>query len=130
VESIVLKMYKYFSIFTVRNERLKSFCEEDDVHYANLQSHSRSRWLSLLPAIERILQLWEPLKNFFLEETRPPKAIVDFFNNPLSQIYFLFLHCQTFLFEKQIKKIEKSDITISQKNYKRFRTNTFRTRRS
>jgi len=112
VESTVLKIYKYFSIFTVRNERLKSFCEEADVHYANLQSHSRTRWLSLLPEIERILQLWEPLKNFFLEETRPPKAIVDFFNNPLSQIYFLFLHCQTFLFEKQIKKIEKSDITI------------------
>jgi hypothetical protein len=39
--SIVLKIYKYFSIFTVKNERLKTFCEE-----ANLQSHSRTRWLS------------------------------------------------------------------------------------
>lgn len=65
VESVVLKIYKYFSIFTVRNERLKSFCEAADVIYANLQSHSRTRWLSLLPAIERILKLWLPLKDFF-----------------------------------------------------------------
>jgi len=36
-ESIVLKIYKYFSIFTVRNERLKSFREEADVHFANFQ---------------------------------------------------------------------------------------------
>ncbi|CAH1107075.1 unnamed protein product [Psylliodes chrysocephalus] len=112
VVSIVLKIYKYFSIYTVRNERLQSFCEAADVIHANLQSHSRTRWLSLLPAIERILKLWEPLKECFFAETRPPKVIIDFFNNPLSQVYFLFLHSQSFLFETQIKKIEKSNITI------------------
>lgn len=112
LESIVLKIYKYFSIFTVRNERLKSFCTEVEVTHSNLLSHSRTRWLSLLPAIERVLKLWEPLKDFFLAETRPPKVIIDFFQNQLSLVYLLFLHSQSFLFEKQIKKIEKSNITI------------------
>lgn len=112
VESIALKIYKYFSIYTVRNERLKFFCDDAVVVYANLQWHSRTRWLSLLPAIERILKLWEPLKDFFLAESKPPKMLVDFFQHPLSQVYFLFLHSQSFLFEKHIKKIEKSIITI------------------
>lgn len=51
-------------------------------------------------------------KRIFFAETRPPKVIIDFFNNPLSQVYFLFLHSQSFLFETQIKKIEKSNIII------------------
>jgi len=116
VESVVLKIYKYFSIYTVRNERLKSFCDEADVTYSSIQSHSRTRWLSLLPALEKILKLWEPLKQFFLNETKPPKVLVDFFNHPLSEIYFLFLHCQSFLFEKQIKRLEKHFITITEVN--------------
>lgn len=42
--------------------------------------------------------MWKPLQNFFSNEKNAPKAITDFFNNPL--------------FEKQIKKIEKYAITI------------------
>ncbi|CAK1594251.1 unnamed protein product [Parnassius mnemosyne] len=112
VESIVLKIFKYFSIFTVRVERLKDFCEQAALEYNNILSHSRSRWLSLLPAIERILKLWLPLKEFFAKEAKAPKAVVDFFADPLSEVYTLFVHSQAFLIEKQIKKIEKSVITI------------------
>lgn len=36
VESIVLKIYKYLSIFTVRNKRLKLFCKDADIKDANL----------------------------------------------------------------------------------------------
>lgn len=116
VESLVLKIYKYFSIFTVRVERLKDFCDYADIAYGNILSHSRSRWLSLLPAIERLLRLWEPLKEFFAAEEKAPKAITDFFANPLSEVYTWFLHSQAFLIEKQIKKIEKSVITIIEVN--------------
>lgn len=112
VESIVLKIFKYFSIFTVRVERLKEFCEIAEVEYNNILSHSRSRWLSLLPAIERIVKLWVPLKDFFAAEEKAPKAIVDFFENPLSELYTLFVHSQSSLIEKQIKRIEKTVISV------------------
>lgn len=111
-DSIVNKIFKYFSIYTVRNEKLKDLCDYIDVSYANVMSHSRTRWLSLMPAIERILKLWEPLKAFFQAEKKPPKAISDFFSNPLAELYFLFIHSQAYLFEQEIKKIEKNIITI------------------
>mgnify|MGYP005607543773 CR=1 FL=1 len=51
------------------------------------------------------------LKNFFLKEENAPKAIIDFFKNPLSELYTKFVQSQMFLFEKQIKKLEKVIIT-------------------
>lgn len=112
VEVIVLKIFNYFSIYTVRTEKLKEFCSYVDIHYQTLLSHSRTRWLSLMPAIERILKLWIPLKNYFDSEERPPKIIVDFFKNPMSEIYFLFLHSNLNLFDKNIKSVEKNKVSI------------------
>jgi len=65
VEVIVLKIFNYFVIYTVRTEKLKEFCSIVDINYQTLLSHSRTRWLSLMPAVERILKLWTPLKIFF-----------------------------------------------------------------
>lgn len=65
VEVIVLKIFNYFATYTVRTEKLKEFCSFVDINYQTLSSHSRTRWLSLMPAVERILKLWTPLNNFF-----------------------------------------------------------------
>lgn len=70
-----MKIYNYFSIFTVRTEILKDFCQECDVEYSKLLYHSKTRWLSLYPAIERLLILFEPLKNYFLSLENPPKVL-------------------------------------------------------
>ncbi|XP_039950958.1 uncharacterized protein LOC120768361 [Bactrocera tryoni] len=104
IKSVVLKIYKYFCIFTVRTERLKQFCENAQVIFNEILSHTRSRWLSLSPAIERILQLWIPLKELFEVEKGAAKVITDFFKNPLAELYFTFIHSQAFVIEKQIKK--------------------------
>lgn len=71
VESIIMKIYNYFSIYTVRTETLKEFCVEADTEYRQLLYHSKTRWLSLFPAIERILQLYEPLKDYFEHIEKP-----------------------------------------------------------
>lgn len=73
IESIIMKIFNYFSVFTVRTEALKDFCEQSEVEYSKLLCHSKTRWLSLYPAIERLLQLYEPLKNYFLSLENPPK---------------------------------------------------------
>ncbi|CAI6367360.1 unnamed protein product [Macrosiphum euphorbiae] len=108
VEVIVLKIFNYFAIYTVRTEKLKEFCSFVDINYQTLLSHSRTRWLSLMPAVERNLKLWTPLKNFFDSAERVPKIILDFFKSPISEIYFLFLHSNLNLFEKNIKSVKRT----------------------
>lgn len=112
VECIVLKIYNYFSIYTVRTERLKDFCAFTEIEFQTLLSHSKTRWLSMFPAVEKILKLFDALKSFFLSEENPPKILADFFKNPLSEAYLFLVHSQLFLFHKHILKIESSNVTI------------------
>jgi hypothetical protein len=53
VEVIVLKIFNYFEIYTIRTEKLKEFCSFVDINHQTLLSHLRTRWLSLMPAVER-----------------------------------------------------------------------------
>lgn len=112
VESIILKIYNYFSIYTVRTEALKEFCIEVDSQYRQLLYHSRTRWLSLFPAIERILQLYEPLKNYFEQVEKPPVAIKQFFETELSELYMFLIHSTMNIFHTRIEKLEKNDNSI------------------
>jgi hypothetical protein len=54
-EQIVAKLYNYFSIYTVRVAQLEEFCDFVDVEYRKLLGYSKTRWLALLPAVERVL---------------------------------------------------------------------------
>lgn len=112
VETIVVKLFNYFSIYTIRTEELKSFCEFVGITYKQLLYHSRTRWVSLMPAVERILNLWEALKSYFLSQEKSPKLLVDFFSNSLSEAYLWFLHNQLSLFHRKIKRIESSKISV------------------
>ena len=66
LENLIMKIYNYFSIYTVRIEKLKSFCEFVEITYKQLLCHSKTRWLSLYPCVERILEMFEGLRSFFL----------------------------------------------------------------
>lgn len=92
VESIVVKIYNHFSVFTVRTEKLKSFCESVQIEYKKLLSHSRTRWLSLYPAVERILQMFEGLKTYFLSTDSPPLILKKIFENDLNEASLWFFH--------------------------------------
>lgn len=111
-EVIVAKIFNYFSIYTVRTERLKEFCEYIAVEYQKMLSSSKTRWLSLFPAVERILMLFEVLKDFFLQEKNCPKTILNFFENDLSEAYFWFVHSQLGIVQKQILKVEKEKVSV------------------
>lgn len=112
IESIVTKIYGYFYIFTVRTEKLKEFCEEADVTYRKLLGYSKTRWLALMPAIERILKLYNPLKAYFLSVEKCPKVIEIFFKDESSEFWMKFLHAQSALFYDTVKKIEGNKVTI------------------
>jgi hypothetical protein len=65
LEYIIMKIYNYFSVYTVRTEDVKSSFEFVDINGRQLLSHSRTRWLSLFPAVERLLQMFPAVKSFF-----------------------------------------------------------------
>ncbi|CAK1597427.1 unnamed protein product [Parnassius mnemosyne] len=81
VESLVMKIFNHFSVYTIRTEKLKELCSYVDINYEKLLYHSKTRWLSLFPAIERILKLYEPLKEYFTTTEKVPVLIKKFFEN-------------------------------------------------
>lgn len=62
----MLKVYSEFSISSKRVEKLKDFCEFTNTTYRDILRHVTTRWLSLLPAIQRILECWPALKSYFV----------------------------------------------------------------
>lgn len=79
-ESIVIKIYSFFYIYTVRVDELKEFCDEADTNYEKILGYSKTRWLAFLPAIERILKLYIPLKLYFLSQEECPIIMKNFFS--------------------------------------------------
>lgn len=53
IEFLIMKVYNYFSVYTIRNESLKDFCYSE-IQYRKLLSHSKTRWLSLFPCIHSV----------------------------------------------------------------------------
>ena len=61
VENVVLKIYSHFCISAKRTLTPKEFCEFVDADECNILCHIVTRWLSLLLAIERVLQGWRAI---------------------------------------------------------------------
>jgi hypothetical protein len=74
-KALVVKIYKYFHIYTVRVTQLKEFCEFVDLEYKKVLLHGNTRFLSLLPAIERVFQIYERLKSYFCSQEHCPVMI-------------------------------------------------------
>lgn len=120
IEVIVVKIYKYFYIYTVRVSTLKTFCDSVEVEYKKMLSFSKTRFLSLMPAVERILQMFEPLKVYF-ESTECPTILKEFFENPVGEVWFWFIHNNSSLFHQAILKIEGDKICATEASLEYFK---------
>lgn len=112
LEGILNKIYSYFFIYTVRVESLKQFCDESGIQYRKILSVSKTRWLALMPCIERVLQLYQPLKSYFLSIEKCPIVVKKFFESETSEMWLYFLHTQASIFHNSIKKIEGNKNSI------------------
>ena len=65
MESIVVKIYKFFYIYTVSDSELKEFRDFADVEYKQLLQQENTKFLWLLPSLERVLRMFEALKSYF-----------------------------------------------------------------
>jgi hypothetical protein len=114
IEVVVVKIYAHFYIYTVRVESFKEFCEEAAVEYKKLLGYSKTRWLALMPAVERLLKLFEPLKTYFLANEKTPKLLKDFFNNPCAEVWLFFVHSQAAIFHSAVLQVEGQSVCAVQ----------------
>lgn len=110
VEYLLTKIFGYFQIFTVCVERLKSFCDIAGQEYHSILVHCNVRWLSMLPALEQVLQMYAPLKSFFLSDEKSPVVLRKLFEDPLSELWLAFVHGSLGIFTEAIKTLESQDL--------------------
>ena len=120
VENAVLKVYSHFSVSATRTAQLQEFCEFLEVSECNLLRHVVTRWLSLLPAIDRILKYWAPLRSYFrsLGQENCNKVVWKCFgdegnSSDLAEIYFLFLSHTLKLFCESIEALEAKAFSVT-----------------
>jgi len=121
VENVVLKVYGHFSVSAKRRESLKEFCEFCDVEFQEILRHVTTRWLSLNPAIHRLMQTWTALKSYFISlGDECPKRLQDLLklsedsneeDGDIVEVYLLFCNNILSLFEEVVKKLESNATT-------------------
>lgn len=82
------------------------------MEYKKLLGHSKTRWLTLLPALERIRNLFPALKEYFLSEKKCPTILENFSKDPYSEFWLMFAITQASLFHKCIMRLESQDISM------------------
>ena len=71
-----------------------------------------------MPALERLLKIFAGLKSYFLSQSKCPKVIKDFFENPQAEVWLYFVHSQAATFNQVILKIEGENISaVEVSNY-------------
>jgi hypothetical protein len=66
VENLIIKVFAHFSNSAKRVESLKSCYEFSETEFQKILKHVPTRWLSLFPAIKRLLKNSKEIKNYFI----------------------------------------------------------------
>jgi len=111
IECIVNKIFQYFYINTVRVETLKEFCDFTNTQYKNVLGSVKTRWLSLQPAVSRIIEMYPALKLYFDTQDKCPTILKSFFSDPVAIIWFHFIQSQLKIVCDTIKIIEGDNIS-------------------
>ena len=121
VENVVLKVYGFFSTSAKRRESLKEFCRFCDVEFQEILRHVTTTWLSLNPAITRLMQTWIALKSYFIslgeECPKQLRALLKLSEDSteedgdIVEVYLLFCNNILSLFEEVVKKLESNETT-------------------
>ncbi|CAF5111813.1 unnamed protein product, partial [Rotaria sp. Silwood1] len=115
IETILCKAYSYFSRSAKRLESLKEYFEFVQVDFDVLLKHISTRWLSLLPSIERLLEKFEPVKQFFLNQptsTKAQQVLNAFFQNDEGLCILNFLQNVLTEIQKAELQLQRSNTTV------------------
>ena len=114
IECFAVKVYKYFYIYSVGVEELKSFCEFAGNNYNKELQHGNTRFLSLGPSIERILSTFDGLRAYFLSQEKCPVMLRIIFQNPCLKLWLSFARDQVSTFQACVGQIEKCNISATE----------------
>lgn len=65
VETFIIKVFGHFSVSSKCAEALNEIFDFIEMKGDNLCRHVPTRWISLLPAIEKMLKCWPAIKSYF-----------------------------------------------------------------
>ena len=91
-EQLCLDLFYWFKLSPCKREDFRDIVEKLDFEEINFVRHVQSRWLTLLPAVERVLKNYSAVKKYFLEEIPKQKEKMVLNNDGkgmLSQLSFL-----------------------------------------
>ncbi|KAL0830150.1 hypothetical protein ABMA28_003607 [Loxostege sticticalis] len=98
IESIILKIFNYFS-----------FCNYVEINYQPLLRHSKTRWLSLFPCVERVLKAKAQYQN---SQRSIPYLIKSFLENTTSEAYLWFTHSLMSIYQANLAKVEEEHNSV------------------
>ena len=114
IENNINQIYQHFSIYTVRTKQLKEYWKFANCEYKILLSQSKTRWLSLFPGISRLLEMFLPLKSYFLSQDHPPIVIRQFFENEMSELYLWHMHSLMSVFHGRIQMVKRENNFVAE----------------
>ncbi len=115
----MLLVSSHFSMSTNRADELKEFCEWLEVGFLLPKRHGKTRWLTPLPAVERIIFCYPALKSYFLSQSprNCPKAQREFFAEPISEVYLSFLQSALSQFQKANLRLQKETLSVPETHH-------------
>ena len=102
IETISMKLCSYFKSQTNKVSGLTQFYTHLDASYSTLLTNSPTRWSTLSAVLERMINLWQPLKEHFLSLKHPPRILETFFKSETSLAIVSFLHSALLVFKKPL----------------------------
>ena len=91
--TLLVLQYSWFNKSSKRNVVLEKFCSFCDQEYRKIIKHVSTGWLSLKTAAIRTLQLYQPLRSYFVfQEVRPNclERLKVLFSDPITEVFHFF----------------------------------------
>lgn len=112
IESVIIKIYNEFSSSSKKVAELKEFFEWTDTEWAELLKHVPTRWLTLLPAIERLILKFQPIKSYFMSKNSVPPILRSFFDEELGLAYLGLVSNVFLIFQEALTKLQSNGLLI------------------
>ena len=87
IDQLCMDLHSLFKYSAARREDFKELQFDMDLEMHNFQQHTNVRWLSMGPAIKRVLEQWEAICRFVTELSKDPKKVPKSIN--YKRVYML-----------------------------------------
>ena len=75
IDQLCLDLHSFFKYSAARQEDFKELQFDMDLECTNFQQHTGVRWLSIGPAIRRILEQWDAITQFVVQISKDQKRV-------------------------------------------------------